>query len=320
MAAASRHAAGRSRAVNGGNVRPLPTRDGVGPSCVALPSGPWSTIAACLVAHFPLIGEAVWLQRIAAREVVDENGEPVTPQRPHRAGLRVYYYRSLVAERPVPFRAHVLFQDDRILVVDKPHFLPVTPSGTHLQETLLVRLKRSTGIDTLAPVHRLDRETAGLVMFTLAPAVRGAYQRLFAERSVEKHYECIAPWRDDLVLPCTHRSRLVDDPEHFMRVCEVAGAANSETTLSLIERNGNLARYALQPTSGHRHQLRAHCAALGIPIVGDRIYPELLPFETDDHRRPLQLLARVLRFVDPIDRRIREFESSLRLQSMSLYQ
>ncbi len=304
----------------GGSALPLPTRDGVGPSCVALPPGPWSTVAACLVAHFPSIGEAVWQQRIAAREVVDEHGVHVTPQRPHRAGLRVYYYRSLVAETPVPFEARVLLQDDRILVADKPHFLPVTPSGAHLQETLLVRLKRSSGIDTLAPVHRLDRETAGLVLFTVDPALRGAYQRLFAERVAEKHYECIAPWRDDLLLPCVRRSRLVDDPEHFMRVREVPGAANSETRLSLIERHGHVARYALNPTSGRRHQLRAHCAALGIPIVGDRIYPALLPFDTDDHRRPLQLLARTLRFVDPIDGRVREFESRLRLQPLSDHQ
>ncbi len=299
---------------------PLPTRDGVGPSCVALPPGPWQTIAACLAARFPSVDEAVWQQRIAAREVVDEHGMPVTPQRPHRAGLRVYYYRSLAAEAPVPFEARVVFQDDRILVADKPHFLPVTPSGAHLQETLLVRLKRSSGIDTLTPVHRLDRETAGLVLFTVDPERRGAYQRLFAERMVDKRYECTAPWRSDLLLPCVHRSRLVDDPEHFMRVREVPGDANTETTLTLIERQGRIARYGLHPKSGHRHQLRAHCAALGIPILGDRIYPALLPFGTDDHRRPLQLLARTLRFIDPIDGRVREFESGFRLQPLSDHQ
>jgi tRNA pseudouridine32 synthase / 23S rRNA pseudouridine746 synthase len=320
MAVAPRHSAGRTTAMTCGGALPLPTRDGVGPSCVALPVGPWPTIAECLVARFPSIGEAVWHQRIAAHEVVDEHGTHVTLQRPHRAGLRVYYYRSLTAERPVPFEARVVFQDDHILVADKPHFLPVTPSGAHLQETLLVRLKRSSGIDTLAPVHRIDRETAGLVMFTVNPAVRGAYQRLFAERVVDKRYECTAPWRDDLVLPCTYRSRLVDDPEHFMRVREVPGNANTETRFSLIERQGGVARYALHPTSGHRHQLRAHCAASGIPIVGDRIYPELLPMGTDDHRRPLQLLARTLRFVDPIDGRVREFESRLTLQPLSDHQ
>ena len=303
--------------MTGSGALPLPTRDGVGPSCVALRPGPWATIAACLVARFPAIGEAVWHQRIAAREVIDEHGEPVTLQRPYRVGLRVYYYRSLTSETPVPFEARVVFQDDRILVADKPHFLPVTPSGVHLQETLLVRLKRSSGIDTLAPVHRLDRETAGLVLFTIDPAMRGAYQRLFADRAVEKRYECVAPWRDDLVLPRVYRNRLIDDPAHFMRVREVPGQPNAETTLSLIERQGRVARYALRPTTGRRHQLRAHCASLGIAIIGDRIYPELLPFDTDDYSRPLQLLARALRFVDPIDGSVRDFESDLALRPLS---
>ena len=299
---------------------PLPVRDGVGPSCVALPEGPWKTIAACLVQRFPAIAESVWAERIAAGEVVDEHGAPVTAARPHRPHLRVFYYRSLVNEKRVPFDEIVVFRDAHIVVADKPHFLPVTPSGDHLQETLLVRLKRRLGIDTLAPAHRLDRETAGLVLFSTDPLTRGAYQRVFAERAARKAYECIAPWRDGLTLPLTHCSRLTDDPAHFMRVREADGEPNSQTRIELIERRGAVALYRLFPLTGRRHQLRVHCAALGIPIRGDRIYPELLPRDTDDAARPLQLLARSLAFTDPVTGETRSFVSGRELQSLADHQ
>jgi len=304
-------------AVTARGAPPLPTRDGVGPSCVALPEGAWLTIASFLSHRFPMIAASVWAARIAAGEVVDEHGAAITLARPHQPHLRIYYYRALVDEPRVPFDEVVLFQDAHIVVVDKPHFLPVTPSGDHLHETLLVRLKRKLGIDKLAPVHRIDRETAGLVLFSIDPATRGAYQRVFAERSVHKEYECTAPWRDDLKMPLTHRSRLVDNPAHFMRMCEAAGEPNSETQIDVIERHGQLARYRLTPVTGRRHQLRVHCAALSIAIVGDRIYPTLLPQNTDDHARPLQLLARKLAFADPITHGARSFESRLRLQPLA---
>ena len=270
--------------------------------------------------RFPAVAASVWADRIAAGEVIDEHGVPVTPARPHQSHLRVYYYRSLVDEPRVPFDEIVMFQDAHIVVADKPHFLPVTPSGDHLQETLLVRLKRKLGIDTLAPVHRIDRETAGLVLFSIEPATRGAYQRVFAQRAVAKEYECVAALRFDLALPLTHRSRLVDDPAHFMRMCEADGEPNSQTHIELIELRGAKARYRLTPLTGKRHQLRVHCAALGIPIFGDRIYPELLPVHTDDHARPLQLLARSLAFVDPITGAQRRFETGLRLRPLDDHQ
>ena len=279
---------------------------------MALPEGPWVTIAGFLCERFSAIEPAIWTARIEAGEVIDEHGAPVTMTSRHQPHLRVYYYRSLPDEPRVPFDEVVLFQDAHIVVADKPHFLAVTPSGSHLQETLLVRLKRRLGIDTLAPVHRIDRETAGLVLFSIEPSTRGRYQRCFAERSVDKTYECIAPWRDDLVLPLTHRSRLVDDT-HFMRMREAPGEANAETHLELLERSGTLARYQLSPRTGRRHQLRVHCAALGIPIVGDLIYPTLQPANSDDHARPLQLLAKQLAFTDPITGEARHFTSGLHL-------
>lgn len=287
---------------------PLPTRDGVGPSCVALPEGPWPTIAAFLVQRFPLIPADVWAARIANGEVVDEHGLSVTAQRPHQARLRVFYYRAIDAEPRIPFTETVLFQDELLVAVDKPHFLPITPGGRHLQETLLVRLKRSLGIDTLAPIHRLDRETAGVVVFSVQPATRGAYAQLFAQRQVSKHYEAIAPWRADLELPLTHRSRLVED-EHFMRMREVPGAPNSETRIELLEVLGERARYSLSPVTGRKHQLRVHCAALGIPILNDLMYPRLSAQGSDDFTRPLRLIARAIAFHDPITDRPRLFSS-----------
>ena len=291
----------------------LPLQGGVGASAVFCPPGPWATLGAFLAARLPKGGD--WAARIACGEVVDEAGRPVADV--YRPSRRVYYWRRLEAEPEIPFEARIVFQDDHLLVADKPHFLPVTPSGNHLHETLLVRLKRKLGIDTLAPVHRIDRETAGLVLFSIDPATRGAYQRVFAERAAQKEYECVSFRRDDLALPLMHRSRLVDDPAHFMRMHEVAGEPNSQTRIDLIESRGRMARYRLTPLTGKRHQLRVHCAALGIPILGDRIYPTLEPADTDDHALPLQLVARRLGFDDPITGASRSFTSGFRLLELA---
>ncbi|HOX68502.1 MAG TPA: pseudouridine synthase [Burkholderiaceae bacterium] len=294
---------------------PLPTKDGVGPSCVALPPGPWATIGDFLVDRFPAVSAETWRSRMQQGEFVDEHGVAVEPDRPYRASLRLYYYRSIADEPRVPFDEIVLFQDDLLVVADKPHFLPVTPGGRHLQETLLVRLKRRLGIDTLAPVHRLDRETAGVVVFTVKPHTRGAYQSLFAQREVMKHYEAIAPWRPERSFPLTHCSRLAQD-DHFLRMREVPGEPNSETLFEVIEAGDEWARYRLTPLTGRTHQLRVHCAAIGMPIAGDRMYPTLQAADTDDHERPLQLLARAIGFVDPISGEARQFDSARELNSI----
>jgi tRNA pseudouridine32 synthase/23S rRNA pseudouridine746 synthase len=292
---------------------PLPVRDGVGPSCVALPEGAWPTIAAFLIERFSRIDEATWHARIEAGEVVDARGRVVRHDTPFEPQLKVYYYRSPPAERPFPQQESVLYQDDWILVADKPHFMPVTPSGRHLHETLLVRLKRRLGIDTLAPVHRIDRDTAGLVLFSVQPQTRGAYQSVFRERSARKVYEAIAPLRLDLQWPMTLRNRLVDG-DNFMTMREEPGEPNSETLIELVEARGGFGRYRLQPLSGKRHQLRVHMAGLGLPLLNDGIYPVLLPeCEVPDFDKPLQLVARELAFIDPVTGASRAFESAYRL-------
>lgn len=265
-----------------------------------------------LVERFPQQGRDVWLGRMACGEVVDEHAQPVTAHRAYQPQLRLYYYRQVPGELRIPFDATVLHQDADLVVVDKPHFLPVMPSGSYLQETVLVRLKRALGLATLVPLHRIDRDTAGLVLFSVQPQNRGLYHALFREHRIHKVYEAIAPWRADLSFPLTRVSRIAE-AAHFMQQTEVPGDPNTCTRVQLLERSGHLARYELQPVTGHRHQLRVHMNALGLPIVGDGIYPVLTPEGSTDYTRPLQLLARSVRFTDPISGQERYFESARRL-------
>ena len=290
----------------------LPTRQGVSPSCVGLPAGSWPTLTDFLVERFPAITRKTWLERMAAGLVVDEFGGLVTAQRPYRGHMRLYYYRALAAEPALPFEAAVLFQDDHLVVADKPHFLPVTPSGHYLQETLLVRLKNQLGLDSLTPIHRIDRETAGLVLFCVQPAERDAYQALFRQHEVSKHYEAIAPRQAELQFPLWRRSRIVEG-EPFFRQVEIPGEPNSETLVDVLHTQGSLARYALSPVTGKKHQLRVHMNALGMPIVNDRLYPPVETMLPDDHARPLQLLAKSIEFTDPVTGQARRFVSQLDL-------
>ncbi len=243
--------------------------------------------------------------------VLDENGQPLQSDASYQAGQRIYYYRHVPVEPLVPFEETILYQDDHLLVADKPHFLPVSPTGRYVQETLLVRLKRRTGIDDLVPIHRIDRDTAGLVLLSVQRASRDAYAAMFRQRAVHKNYEAIAPYRADLALPLTHRSRL-SEGDSFMQMREVPGVPNSETRIDLMEKMGDLARYRLQPITGKRHQLRVHMCALGMPICGDQIYPVMTP-EPDvaalDYSQPLQLLARSLLFTDPVSGQAQAFTS-----------
>lgn len=296
-----------SRTASTGTARP-PTIDGVGPSRVALPAGDWPTMLDFLAARFPAQGRAEWVRRMRAGKVLDDAGLAVPEDLPYRASGRLYYYRDCAAEPDNADDAPILFRNDHLLVVDKPHGMPVVPSGGYLQQSLLVRLRRTLGLDALAPIHRIDRDTAGLVMFSLQPATRDAFHALFRRRLVHKVYEAVAPWRADLALPLTRRSR-IGPGAHFLQQCEQPGAANAETHIERLACWGALAHYRLHPRTGQRHQLRVHMAALGLPIVGDGIYPNLLPARAGDTRWPLQLLARAVAFTDPVDGSARQFTS-----------
>ncbi|MEG7363612.1 pseudouridine synthase [Pseudomonas citronellolis] len=284
-------------------------------STLHLPAGPWSTVLDCLCARFPAIPRETWLQRLACGRVLDAEGKPLDASTPHREGLRVHYFREVEAETPIPFEERILHVDEHLVVADKPHFLPVTPSGQYVEQTLLARLARRLDNPLLVPLHRIDRPTAGLVLFSANPASRAAYQALFRERRMHKRYEAIAPPLPQLDFPHVRRSRLVDG-EPFILMREAEGAINSETRIEVLERREHWWRYALYPVSGKRHQLRVHMAALGAALRNDPLYPQLLPEEqrrSDDYSRPLQLLARHLAFDDPLTGRPRQFDSQLQL-------
>ena len=290
----------------------LPLRDGVGPSCVVLPSQGQGSMLDFLAQRLPGVQRSEWVQRMQAGDVVDERGVAVLPHRPFEGGIRLYYYRQLQSEPTLPFAETVLYQDEHLLVADKPHFMPVTPSGRYLQQTLLVRLKRRLDLPELSPLHRIDRDTAGLVLFSVQQRTRGAYQALFRDRQITKHYDAVAPWRPDVPFPRDHRSRLEESPQ-FFRMHEVPGDPNSHTRMQVLQVAGDWALYRLSPITGKRHQLRVHMAALGLPLRNDPFYPVVNDPPEGDYSRPLQLLARSLEFVDPLTRGPRVFESQQRL-------
>jgi tRNA pseudouridine32 synthase/23S rRNA pseudouridine746 synthase len=281
-------------------------------SLVHLPAGPWATVLDALCAHFSAISRAQWLDRIARERVLDAQGRPITATTPFQAQQRIHYYREVVDEAVIPFVETVLHADAHLVVADKPHFLPVIPSGGFVEQTLLRRLMRRLDNPDLAPLHRIDRGTAGLVMFSACRDTRSAYQALFQQRRIEKRYEALAPALPEVAFPLLKRSRMVaGDP--FFRMREVAGEPNSETRIEVIDRGNEYWRYALHPVSGKKHQLRLHMASLGAVIVNDDFYPALIDVATDDYRRPLKLLAQRLLFVDPLSGQTRQFESERRL-------
>ena len=286
-----------------------PSRDGLSASCVVVPQGPPVSAQAFFHQRFPFISAAEWFERLQAGDVVDTQGQQVRPETPLSAGQRLYYYRYVAGETPIPFQERIVWQDAHLLVVDKPHFLPVIPSGKYVRETLLVRLRHRLGLDTLSPIHRIDRDTAGLVLFSIQPSSRNAYQSLFRERQVHKIYHAVADWNPDLPWPVERVSRIAAGA-HFMQQQEVAGAPNARTTIRPLTVRGNQALYELRPVTGQRHQLRVHMAALGLPLQGDGIYPTLLPEDRLDYTQPLQLLAKSLAFTDPLTDQLRQFEST----------
>ena len=297
---------------------PLPPRDGVGATRLRLPRrGPWTTIAEHMAERFPHLGPEVLRARFARGEVVDADGRALDIHTPLGAADFVWYYREPPVERDIPFDIEILHSDDDLVVIDKPHFLPTTPSGRFLQNSALIRLRRLLGNDDLTPIHRLDRHTAGVVMFSARPSTRGAYQSMFERREVEKEYEAISHLpAEPLPLPLTVRSHIRKE-RGVLRVQEIPGAApNAETVIEAVSAEGRMLRTRLRPRTGQMHQLRVHLASVGAPILNDPFYPELLPEAPDDFARPLQLLARELRFTDPLSGADRIFATGRALQAI----
>ncbi|MEU0413048.1 RluA family pseudouridine synthase [Streptomyces griseorubiginosus] len=299
---------------------PLPQRDGVDPVRVRLPTGDaWATVRDHLVARLAA-GAEVIDGMLEAGLIVDAAGRPVTRDRAYVPGMFVWFHRELPDEERVPFAIDVIHRDDHLVVADKPHFLATTPRGSHVAETALARLRRELDIPTLGAAHRLDRLTAGLVMFTVRPEERGAYQSLFRDRHVAKEYEAVAPYDPSLPLPRTVRSRIVKE-RGVLAAREVGGEPNAVSRVELLEHRGGLGRYRLTPGTGQTHQLRVHMSSLGVPILGDPLYPVVAnPVPAGDFRRPLQLLARMLEFTDPVTGREHRFVSRRVLRAWASYE
>lgn len=263
-----------------------------------------------LCQHFSHIEEKEWIQRFADQLIIDALGQVLTCQSPYQANHHIYYYRFLEHEIHVPFQEQILFENADLMVIDKPHFLTMSPTGQYVQETLLVRLKQKTGNPDLTPIHRLDRETAGIVLFSKRPETRAAYQQLFAERKVLKTYLAIAPYRTDLIFPLDVSLRMEKgQPFYTMQVCE--GQVNSTTKIELLQHNQHWAIYKLMPLTGKQHQLRVHLNWLNIPIKNDSFYPTIKHKDNNDFSAPLQLLAQEIYFIDPVNFEKMHFSSNL---------
>jgi tRNA pseudouridine32 synthase / 23S rRNA pseudouridine746 synthase len=281
---------------------PLPPRDGLGPARLRVRGG---RLGDELLTRF---GPEVAAKAIAG-EVVDQHGVVLDPATVLPAGASVYLYRDLRDEVPVPFDIPVLYQDEDIVVVDKPHFLATMPRGRHVAQTALVRMRRELGLPELSPAHRLDRLTAGVLLFTARRELRGAYQTMFARGAVHKTYVARAAANPHVALPRVVQSRIVKRRGHLQAV-EEPGEPNAETRVEAISPDGV---YRLTPRTGRTHQLRVHMASLGMPIYGDPLYPNVISVLDDDFSQPLQLLGQRIEFQDPVSGALRRFVSSRRL-------
>ena len=295
---------------------PLPQRAGLDAARLKLPpEGAWLSLRDHLVERLPRV-EPSRIEEMLREERIWGVSGPLGIDTPFVPDSYIWFHRDLPVEVPVPFDVNVVYQDDDIVVADKPHFLATIPRGQHIMQTALVKLRDSLGLPDLSPAHRLDRVTAGLVLFVVRRELRGKYQTMFRDRVVQKEYEAIAPYSPGLSLPRVVRSRIIKE-RGIITAFEVDGEPNAETHVSLVEHRDGLGRYHLKPLTGRTHQLRLHMSGLGVPIVNDDFYPVLRERPLDDFSSPLQLLARTLSFVDPVTGEQRAFTSGLKLSAWS---
>lgn len=284
------------------------------PSALVVPEGAWPSLLDCLCQQFPAISRERWLDRFARGLVQADDGGALMPDSGCQRGMRVLYFRELEHEPEIPFYERILYQDDHLLVADKPPFLPVTPGGNYVTQTLQSRLMQQLGNRDLQPLHRIDRHTAGLVLFSVNPDTRGRYQGMFRERTMFKVYQCVAPALPEMTFPYECRSRIVRGDRFFLSQ-QVEGEVNAISRIDVLERGDRFWRYRLEPVTGKKHQLRLHMAALGAPIRYDALYPHVDDALAEDYQRPLQLLAAELGFTDPLTGVERYFASQ---QALSL--
>ncbi|MDX8030699.1 RluA family pseudouridine synthase [Lentzea sp. BCCO 10_0856] len=295
---------------------PLPQRNGLDAARLKLPpEGSWPLLRDHLVERLPRVASERIDEMLREERIWGVSG-PLGIDTPFVPDSYIWFHRDLPVEVPVPFEVGVVYQDENIVVADKPHFLATIPRGQHIMQTALVKLRDSLGLPDLSPAHRLDRVTAGLVLFVVRRDLRGKYQTMFRDRLVQKEYEAIAGYEPALELPLVVRSRIMKE-RGIITAFEVEGEPNAETHVSLVEHRDGLGRYHLKPLTGRTHQLRLHMSGLGVPIVNDDFYPVLRERPLDDFSSPLQLLARTLSFVDPVSGQEHAFTSRLRLSAWS---
>lgn len=274
---------------------------------------PYPSILGFLTRRFPQVDQSLWEQRIRAGKILDDNGAPITVDTAYTPLKRIHYFREVEQERVIPFAEGIIFQNDDLLVACKPHFLPVIPGGPYVAECLLNRLRSRTGNDHLVPVHRIDRETAGVVMFSVNRKTRGLYNELFMQGKIEKTYQAVA----ECPLTPEKREWIVENRvakgEPWFRMKVVPGESNARSIIRLAEFKEKNARFLLQPLTGKTHQLRLHMSGLGFRILNDRYYPDLQPETADDFAHPLQLIAKTVKFIDPVTGEPMEFTSEREL-------
>jgi tRNA pseudouridine32 synthase/23S rRNA pseudouridine746 synthase len=297
---------------------PLPVRNGVNATRMRMPEdGPWATAMEYVLDKFNHVDPAGIVDRFERGEVMALGGEVVTPTTPLNEHVFIWYYRELPVEKRLPVELSILHQDENLVVVDKPHFLPTTPGGMYVQESALVRLRVLLDLPDLVPIHRQDRMTAGVLLFSVDPQTRGKYQLLIEKRRIEKTYRAVAPVHDGLNFPLVVRSRMVKSRTYLLAQ-EVEGEPNAETRIELMDTRvsasgATLGLYDLQPHTGKTHQLRLHLASQGIGILNDPFYPVLHEQAPDDYDKPLQLLAHSISFTDPLSGKPVKYSSKLEL-------
>lgn len=274
-----------------------------------------TTVLEYLIIKFPYIDALIWQQRIARGKVHYHDGSLVTPHSLFQAQQRIYYYREVESEPIIPFKEKIIFQDEHVLVAYKPHFLAVTPGGIYVNECLQNRLRKSTGINTLQALHRLDRVTAGLVLFSINPSTRHHYHNLFQTQKIHKTYQAIANISHNEMLigqKWDIKNRIAQGEPRF-RMQVATGNANSHSLIRCVQQSSMQALFELNPITGKTHQLRLHMQTLGWPILNDKYYPQLQPLSKDNYSAPLQLLAKQLQFIDPMTQLLRRFDCGLSL-------
>jgi 23S rRNA pseudouridine1911/1915/1917 synthase len=219
------------------------------------------------------------LSRTRAQEVVKACAYRVDGTRRRaservRAGETVILVRPAFEEPNVPLYFDVLHEDDAILAIDKPAGLPVHPSATYHKGTLTYLLRERYGEDAPQIAHRLDRETSGLILCGRTRAAERALKIDFENRRVSKRYLAIVRGEmpDETGRIELPMDRAKEGLHILMEVTPKGEGYPSVTRYRVLARREGATLVALAPESGRQHQLRVHLAALGFPIIGDKLY------------------------------------------------